>query len=97
LADKVGQAAKDAIGSAALAAKLNFSSMLDEHEIKLMTAGREAAARIGNELRGNGRDLITAAADFRNHARTYTAVFGAIALIAGVVGGFVGAWLLAVT
>lgn len=50
LATKIEQASKDAMGQAFLSVKLNLESTVREQEHKLVQAGREAAARIGNEL-----------------------------------------------
>lgn len=94
LAATIASSTKTASLSALGQSRLSFEAMIDDQESKLRKAGMDVAARIGHQLVGNGRDLISAAADFRDRARTYAAVLAGVALLAGVVGGLVGAWLI---
>lgn len=98
LAATIAKSTKAAAASALGESQITFEAMIGKQERRLLNAGHAAAAQIGNQLVGNSRDLITAAADFRDHARTYAAVFMGIAVCAGIVGGLIGSaigtWLV---
>ncbi|MGC3103749.1 hypothetical protein ACPTKS_30750 [Pseudomonas aeruginosa] len=65
LAAKVSKAVGDAAGNTFLQAQMNFSSMIGEQRNLLVQAGREAAARIGNEINRSSASLVTAQAERR--------------------------------
>ena len=93
IAGKIDQATRDASGSALLATKLSFVSMVDEQERKLMQAGRHAAAMIGNELNRHAEQLTAASAQLAGHAWR-NALFGLVmAVVAGAAGGLFVSWL----
>lgn len=50
MAARMQAAVTDAVGSASLQARLGFMAMIQDQEQRLTTAGRYAAAVIGNEL-----------------------------------------------
>jgi len=93
LAAKTSEAVRDAAGKVLLQAQLNFESMIEEQRNALVQAGREAAARIGNEINRNTASLVTAQAERR--AVGYTALLlltgaalGAAAVLAAVWSGY---------
>ncbi|EOA4333856.1 hypothetical protein ACH2GM_006160 [Pseudomonas aeruginosa] len=93
LAAKTSEAVRDAAGKVLLQTQLNFESMMEEQRNALVQAGREAAARIGNEINRSTANLISAQAERR--AIRYTALLllvgaalGAAAVLAAVGAGF---------
>lgn len=65
LAAKTSEAVRDAAGKVLLQTQLNFESMMEEQRNALVQAGREAAARIGNEINRSAASLVTAQAERR--------------------------------
>ena len=65
LAAKTSEAVRDAAGKVLLQTQLNFESMMEEQRNALVQAGREAAARIGNEINRSAANLVTAQAERR--------------------------------
>lgn len=93
LAAKTSEAVRDAAGKVLLQTQLNFESMMEEQRNALVQAGREAAARIGNEINRSTVNLVSAQAERR--AIRYTALLllvgaalGAAAVLAAVGAGF---------
>ncbi|MCI1037260.1 MULTISPECIES: hypothetical protein [Pseudomonas] len=93
LAAKTSEAVRDAAGKVLLQTQLNFESMMEEQRNALVQAGREAAARIGNEINRSTANLVSAQAERR--AIWYTALLllvgaalGAAAVLAAVGAGF---------
>ncbi|MDM9591678.1 hypothetical protein [Pseudomonas asiatica] len=93
LAAKTSEAVRDAAGKVLLQTQLNFESMMEEQRNALVQAGREAAARIGNEINRSSANLVSAQAERR--AIRYTALLllvgaalGAAAVLAAVGAGF---------
>jgi hypothetical protein len=97
LAGKLEQGTKDAIGRALLSTKLNFTSMVDEQERKLIQAGRHAAAMIGVELNGRISRIVAVTDALERKARQILLILAGLMLVCGAIGGFVGAWLITVT
>ncbi|VVE59128.1 hypothetical protein [Pandoraea sputorum] len=93
LAARMEQATTDAAGKAFLAARLNFESVIDKNAAKLTEAGRHAAAQIGNQLNHGAARLVAANLALERKARRIVLLLVGFALVAGAVGGFVGAWL----
>jgi capsid protein len=93
LADKIEQAAKDAASKAFLSAKLNFETMINDNERKLIEAGRYAAAQIGNQMNDSASQIIAANALLARKARGFALWIVGCTLVAGVLGGFVVARL----
>ncbi|RMO83919.1 hypothetical protein ALQ34_02030 [Pseudomonas syringae pv. maculicola] len=90
LREKVGQAIKDAAGKALLQTQMNFESMMETQQTALLQAGREAAARIGNELNRSSAPVMLAAGGLRHWFSAFVATAFASAIVAGAVGGFIG-------
>ena len=93
LAAKTSEAVRDAAGKVLLQTQLNFESMMEEQRNALVQAGREAAARIGNEINRSTANLVSAQAERR--AIWYTALLlligaalGAAAVLAAVGAGY---------
>ena len=93
LAAKTSEAVRDAAGKVLLQTQLNFESMMEEQRNALVQAGREAAARIGNEINRSTANLVSAQAERR--AIRYTALLllvgaalGAAAVLAAVGAGY---------
>ncbi|OSH90555.1 hypothetical protein, partial [Klebsiella pneumoniae] len=59
LAAKTSEAVRDAAGKVLLQTQLNFESMMEEQRNALVQAGREAAARIGNEINRSTANLVS--------------------------------------
>lgn len=95
LTGKIEQATTDAAGKAFLAARLNFESVIDQNADKLAEAGRYAAAQIGNQLNSGAAQLVAANAALERKARRFVVLLAVFALIAGIVGGFIGGRLAA--
>jgi len=93
LADNIEQATADAAGKAFLSARLNFESMIKNNERKLIDAGRYAAAQIGNDMNTRIAVLVAANETLARHAWRLIAGLGGFALIAGTIGGVIGAKL----
>lgn len=93
LAMKIEQATNDAAGKSFLAARLNFEAMIDQQSGKLTEAGRYAAALIGNQLNTGAAQLVAANAELESKARRFVLLLVGFALVAGAVGGFIGARL----
>lgn len=81
LAGKVGQAVRDAAGKTFLQAQMNFESMMQDQRNALVQAGREAAARIGNEINRSTASLVSAQAERK--AIGYSAFMLAIGAVLG--------------
>ena len=93
LAAKTSEAVRDAAGKVLLQTQLNFESMMEEQRNALVQAGREAAARIGNEINRSTANLVSAQAERR--AIRYTALLllvgaalGSAAVLAAVGAGY---------
>ena len=65
LAGKISEAVRDGSGKALLQSQMNFESMMEKERNALILAGREAVARIGNEINRSSANLITAQAQRR--------------------------------
>ena len=90
LREKVGQAIKDAAGKALLQTQMNFESMMENQQTALLQAGREAAARIGNELNRSSAPITLAAGGLRRWFIAFVATAFVSAIVAGAVGAFIG-------
>ena len=90
LREKIASAIKDAAGKALLQTQMNFESMMETQQAALLQAGREAAARIGNELNRSTAPVLLAVGGLcrRLVAIALTALIAAV--VAGAVGGFLG-------
>jgi hypothetical protein len=64
--------------------------------VKLTEAGRYAAALIGNQLNMGAVQLVAANAVLESKARRFVLLLVGFALVAGAVGGFIGAKLAGV-
>lgn len=93
LGGKIEQATADAAGKAFLAAKLNFEAMIDAQAVKITDAGRHAASMIGNQLNAGAAHLLDTNTAAENKARRLVVLVAAVALLAGIIGGFIGAKL----
>lgn len=89
----IEQATKDAAGKAFLAARLNLEAIIDQQAHKLTDAGRHAAALVGNELNGQAAELVRASGELATKGGRLILLSAFVALIVGVVGGFIGAKL----
>lgn len=87
------QGVKEGVGQAVLAARMNFAAMIDEKAGKLTEAGRAVAAQMATQCDGSAKQLASAAQALDRGAWRIIAPLVAAALLAGVVGGFVGAKL----
>ncbi|PAA09932.1 hypothetical protein, partial [Pseudomonas fragi] len=65
-------------------------SMMETQQVALLQAGREAAARIGNELNRSSAPLILAAGGLRRWFLAFTLTALVSAIVAGAVGAFIG-------
>ena len=90
LGTKMEQAIKDGAAKALLQTRLNFESMMETQHVALLQAGREAAARIGNELNRSSAPLILAAGGLRRWFLAFTLTALVSAIVAGAVGAFIG-------
>ena len=90
LGAKLDQAIKDGAAKALLQTRLNFESMMETQQVALLQAGREAAARIGNELNRSSTPLILAAGGLRRWFLAFTLTALVSAIVAGAVGAFIG-------
>ena len=90
LGTKLDQAIKDGAAKALLQTRLNFESMMETQQVALLQAGREAAARIGNELNRSSAPLILAAGGLRRWFLAFTLTALVSAIVAGAVGAFIG-------
>lgn len=90
LGTKMDQAIKDGAAKALLQTRLNFESMMESQQVALLQAGREAAARIGNELNRSSAPLILAAGGLRRWFLAFTLTALVSAIVAGAVGAFIG-------
>jgi hypothetical protein len=93
LAARMEQATTDAAGKAFLTARLNFESMIDKNAVKLTEAGRHAAAQIGNQLNQGATQLVAVNLALERKMGRFVLLLVGFALVAGAVGGFVGARL----
>ena len=93
LAARMEQATTDAAGKAFLAARLNFESVIDKNAAKLTEAGRHAAAQIGNQLNHNAAQVVAVNLALERKMGRFVLLLVGFALVAGAVGGFVGARL----
>ena len=94
LAAKTSEAVRDAAGKVLLQTQLNFESMMEEQRNALVQAGREAAARIGNEINRSTANLVSAQAERRAIRYTALLLLGGAALGAAAVLAAVGAGLM---
>ncbi|MDY7075099.1 hypothetical protein PshuTeo2_52980 (plasmid) [Pseudomonas hunanensis] len=94
LAAKTSEAVRDAAGKVLLQTQLNFESMMEEQRNALVQAGREAAARIGNEINRSTANLVSAQAERRAIRYTALLLLVGAALGAAVVLAAVGAGYL---
>ncbi|AJP60186.1 hypothetical protein UC34_24930 (plasmid) [Pandoraea vervacti] len=93
LAARMEQATTDAAGKAFLTARLNFESVIDKNAVKLTEAGRHAAAQIGNQLNQGATQLVAVNLALERKMGRFVLLLVGFALVAGAVGGFVGARL----
>lgn len=90
LGAKLEQAIKDGAAKALLQTRLNFESMMESQQVALLQAGREAAARIGNELNRSAAPLMLAAGGLRRWFLVFALTALVTAIVAGAVGAFIG-------
>lgn len=90
LGTKMEQAIEDGAAKALLQTRLNFESMMETQQVALLQAGREAAARIGNELNRSSAPLILAAGGLRRWFVVFALTGVVSAIVAGAVGAFIG-------
>ena len=90
LGSKMEQSIKDGAAKALLQTRLNFESMMESQQVALLQAGREAAARIGNELNRSAAPLMLAAGGLRRWFLVFALVTLVTAIVAGAVGAFIG-------
>ncbi|WP_244832307.1 hypothetical protein [Caballeronia sp. TF1N1] len=95
LSGKIERATTDAAAKAFLAAKLNFESVIEQNSDKLIDAGRVAAAQIGNQLNGSAAHIVAANAALERKALRLVLLLVGLALIASIVGGYIGGKLAA--
>jgi hypothetical protein len=95
LSGKIERATTDAAAKAFLAAKLNFEFVIEQNSDKLIDAGRVAAAQIGNQLIGSATHMVAANAALERKALRFVLLLAGFALIAGIVGGYIGGKLAA--
>jgi len=93
LAEKVEKATADAAGKAFLSAKMNFESVIDKQTNKLTDAGRHAAALIGNQINSGTTQLLNDYRAVQARSRRLIGLIVVGALVAGVVGGYIGSTL----
>ncbi len=91
LAGKIEKAAADAAGKAFLAFKLNLESVIENNAEKMTEAGRYAAAQIGNQLNSQAMQIFSANAARGKQAHRFVLLLVMLGLLAGAVGGFIGA------
>lgn len=87
------QGVKDGVGQAVLSARMNFAAMIDEKAGKLTEAGRAAAAQMASQCDGSALRLASATQTLEQRAWRIILPLAAIALVAGILGGYVGAKL----
>ena len=90
LGTKMDQAIKDGAAKALLQTRLNFESMMESQQVALLQAGREAAARIGNELNRSSAPVMLAAGGLRRWFIAFVATAFVSAIVAGAMGAFIG-------
>ena len=95
LAAKIAEAVRDGSGRALLQSQMNFESMMEKERNALVLAGREAVARIGNEINRSSANLLTTQAERR--ALGFCAlligsgmVIGALLMVVGHLAGLFG-------
>lgn len=93
LAATIEESVRDAAGKAFLSVRMNFESVINENERKLIDAGRVAAATMGNQLNAGASQLIAVNGALESKARRFVALLAVFALSAGLVGGYIGAKL----
>lgn len=93
LGEKIEQASNDAASTAFLAARLQFEGVISDNQRKLVDAGRFAAAQIGNQLSSGVAQLVAATDTLERKAFRLLCLLAGLALVAGAIGGFVGARL----
>ncbi|MQU41734.1 hypothetical protein [Pseudomonas helleri] len=90
LGTKMDQAIKDGAAKALLQTRLNFESMMESQQVALLQAGREAAARIGNELNRSSAPVMLAVGGLRRWFIAFVATAFLSAIVAGAMGVFIG-------
>ena len=90
LAAKLEHAIKDGAAKALLQTRLNFESMMESQQVALLQAGRESAARIGNELNRSSAPIMLAAGGLRRWFLVFAVTAFVSAIFAGAVGAFIG-------
>ena len=90
LGGKMDQAIKDGAAKALLQTRLNFESMMESQQVALLQAGREAAARIGNELNRSSAPVMLAVGGLRRWFIAFVATAFLSAIVAGAMGAFIG-------
>lgn len=95
LSGRIEQATRDAAGKAFLTARLQFEAVIEQQAGKLTDAGRHAAARIGNELAGGTAQIAASACEADQRMRRWLFAVALVAVVAGAVGGWVGARMAA--
>ena len=93
LENRIERATTDAAGKAFLVAKLNFETMVDKNADKLTEAGRRATAEIGSQLNLRTAQFLTWHGARERKLRQMLLLMIGCALVAGSVGGVVGAKL----
>lgn len=90
LGAKMKESIQDGAAKALLETRLNFESMMESQQVALQQAGREAAARIGNELNRSAAPLMLAAGGLRRWFLVFALAVLAAAIVAGALGAFIG-------
>lgn len=91
---KIEEATQTAIDRAFLSSKFHFEQMVQEQEHKLLDAGHYAAATIGNQMTTGTAQLITVNNSLERKMRAFVLLLAAFSLIAGLLGGFIGALIV---
>ncbi|AIY44230.1 hypothetical protein LT85_p051 (plasmid) [Collimonas arenae] len=92
----IEQATKDAAGKAFLASRLSFETMISGQERKLTDAGLNAASKIAGQFNSGLTQMVAVNESLERKAWRFIAVFAAIAVIGGAVGGVVVVKMLGV-
>lgn len=70
---------------------------MNKNAEKLIEAGRHAAAQIGNQLNSGTAQIVAANAALERKARRFVLLLVGFAIVAGAMGGFIGAKLAAIS
>jgi hypothetical protein len=90
LAATIETATKEATGKAFLMAQLNFKSLMEEQENKLISTAKYATSLIGNQLHQGTIEFITNHEQLNKKLKWVYFWIVLIAFIAGMAGGYIG-------